>query len=456
MRLILFFILLSSTLFGQIEYKFRSENAEFDGNDLLLSGKFAIEHKFGKIVAGKAKFLNFDKNRFEWIFLNDNVQLILNSGGVLESERADFDIINQKITFLSQDQVSFTDILTKKNNKQIYLKILSDLVECKINSESITNPSLQDLSSISFLNNAHIIYDEKLHCYGDKAVYHKDQITDPFVSFYPKKNGFCLFVHDKDEIKANFAKFNLREHDLFLEMPKGQLITNVKDNSLLLFSSDELYWHNFEHTLLLKKNVFIDHKAIGYLQSEEVEFIKKIKDNSLHKIISSGKTNINFYNKNENILSQLICNGVIELDNEKKKIIALSKNDPEDLLTFHDEMVTICAKKANIEYTVEEKLKNIVLEDSIRFIYKKDQNTLGYGIADKISYNPYTKILKLSSLSDKKVLFWQDDDAIRLSATEIDINNKESIKGIGDVRFTFDLNEEELFKEIFSQYIRNL
>ncbi|NGX35125.1 MAG: hypothetical protein K1060chlam1_01495, partial [Candidatus Anoxychlamydiales bacterium] len=64
-----------------------------------------------------------------------------------------------------------------------------------------------------------------------------------------------------------------------------------------------------------------------------------------------------------------------------------------------------------------------------------------------------TKVL-LSSEKNKKVLFWQEDKSLKLSANEIHINPKEKndIKGLGDVRFTFNLEEENLIHEIFSKY----
>ena len=47
------------------------------------------------------------------------------------------------------------------------------------------------------------------------------------------------------------------------------------------------------------------------------------------------------------------------------------------------------------------------------------------------------------------------DNSLRLSAKEIIINQKNitDIKGIGDVRFTFNLEEENLIHDIFSKYV---
>ena len=139
----------------------------------------------------------------------------------------------------------------------------------------------------------------------------------------------------------------------------------------------------------------------------------------------------------------------------KKKIIsAFSFKNPDEDIIYEDTKVFISSKKAKSSYDNDNNLQDLILEKDVHFIYKKDGIPVGYGIADKIEYFPNDNLIKLKSDENKKVLFWQADNSTKLSAKEIIINQKEKndIKGIGDVRFTFNLEEENLIHEIFSKY----
>ena len=59
----------------------------------------------------------------------------------------------------------------------------------------------------------------------------------------------------------------------------------------------------------------------------------------------------------------------------------------------------------------------------------------------------------LSSQSSKRVLFWQD--GLSLSAEKIKIGPGEgigSVEGVGNVRFTLDLEEKTLIQDLISKY----
>ncbi|MFA6502609.1 MAG: hypothetical protein WCT85_07450, partial [Parachlamydiales bacterium] len=239
---------------------------------------------------------------------------------------------------------------------------------------------------------------------------------------------------------------------LILQNPSGTIRNMFKKNTIFCFSSDKLFWQNFENALLLKGNVKIIDSEFGTIDSEEIEIIKKFKENNLKKIIARKNSSLNFFAKNK---GKLTSKGVLEIDHEKKIISAFNiKNQNEDLI-YEDPNVFITSKKAKSSYDSDNNIQDIILENDVHFIYKKDNNSIGYGIADKIEYFPNEHRIKLLSYENKKVLFWQADNSIRLSAKEIIINQKEKndIKGIGDVRFAFNLEEENLIHEIFSKYL---
>jgi hypothetical protein len=443
---------LFSSIFAEENYTIASEKASFDGNTLSLSNNIQIEHTLGKLCAKEAFLEDADKKDFR-LHLKGDVALFLKTGAVLKSEDATFDSNSSKITFSSlKTKVSFEDTILSKNNKKNKITLSCHNIDCLFsNFKTFEKTSLKDISYLSFLDDVHLTYDD-FNFFGEKATLQKDELNNSIILFYPKKDGLCHFQYEKNQIETLFAKINLKEKNLFLEKPKGLLSS---DDKSIFFSCNTLKWQNFNQNLFLEGDVFIDYKENGFLKSDAVTLVKNSQKNDISKILAQGKTNISLVNKNNEVTSELSCNGTIELDNEKGYILAINSQKNEDQLIFQDGMLTLSAKKASLSYTPAHKLQNVLLEDNVRFIYHQKDAKIGCGIANKVFYDPSSKEIVLSSLDKKKVLFWQDDDSIRLSAKEIHISqkDKDSIKGIGDVRFAFNFEEEKLIKEIFSRYV---
>jgi hypothetical protein len=428
------------------KYKISADNIVFNKNNLHFENGFYLEHSFGKIFAKKANFTNFKKGTFFNFTLTDGVKLITNNNGTLTSDNADFDSVSSKIRFYSNNYVNFDDQIKKKN-----INIRSKEVECLLNTKNCAKINIEDIYSISFLEDVLTTIESKFKIYSDKAVFeNKENASNIYL--YPKENKFCLFTYEDSEINTPFAKLDLNNSDLIFDHPNGTIKNLLKKQNIVCFSSDKLIWHNFENSLLLTDNVQIIDSQFGIILSDEVEIVKKIKENAIKKIITRKNTTINFFSKTK---ANLTTKGIIELDHEKKQISAFSLKKQNQDLIYEDSNVYITAKKAKLNYNLDKTIQNITLENDVRFIYQKDKNSLGYGIADKVEYFPIEKTIKLMSEANKKVLFWQKDNSLKLSANEIHINQKEKndIKGLGDVRFTFNLEEENLINEIFSKYM---
>lgn len=96
-------------------------------------------------------------------------------------------------------------------------------------------------------------------------------------------------------------------------------------------------------------------------------------------------------------------------------------------------------------------------EGSIRMISQKKESSCN-ALADQLVYFPSTRTLILSSKSPQRVLFWQTNGSLRLSAPEVHMcldakEKEEEIQGMGDVHFTFNLEEEHLIETLFSKYL---
>ena len=104
-------------------------------------------------------------------------------------------------------------------------------------------------------------------------------------------------------------------------------------------------------------------------------------------------------------------------------------------------------------FTVRDSLR---LSGHVRLFTNRLQAKETFALADELTYRPEEGILFLWAHSDRRVLFWQDD--LRMAATELQIRKDratkdESVRGIGDVHFSFDLEEQQMFHEIFGRWL---
>ncbi|MBN1914459.1 MAG: hypothetical protein JW769_01045 [Parachlamydiales bacterium] len=373
------------------------------------------------------------KNIFKILF--NDVALFLRSGGIIKSHSGSLDIHNQMLTLTSSDKISYKDQLFPLN-------LTAKKMECNLNDLDANNP----FSSMTFSQDVHAIFDTNFYLEGEKACYffRNDHRT---ISCYPKENNFCELRMDGHPIQAQFAEVDLDDKSCRLQKIQGRM-----HHLPFAFSSDELFWNKEKNSLILKKNVHIDHIHFGHITSEEVHLLQK--NNSFEKIISEGTTQIQF-RFSDLPSATLYCEGTIIVDNESMEIRAHAQN-PKNPICFQDNNLTIYAEEAICSSIKEEQHiipQKISLFKNVRFFHKTSPTITGLGCADIISYDPKTKIILLEAEKPKKVLFWQDDNALRISAPEIHITEDRQIIGKGCVRFAFNLEEEEFFQKLFSQYL---
>jgi len=444
----LIFLFIPFVLFAQPEgFNISANELSFDKNNLHFENGFYLDHSFGKIYANKAQFFNVKKiSKLVDFELKDNVKLITNTNAILTSDEAFFNALTSKIQFFSNDVVTFKDKIKNKD-----LKITSKKVLCHLDTKNVMKTlNFEDIYSISFMENTILSLENKMNIFAHLAIFEKKE-NSANIYLYPKENDVCKFTYEQSEILAKTAKLDVNNIDICLTSVNGHINNLVKKEHLVSFICEKLFWHNFENSFSLNEDVKVIDPTFGEIFSDHIEIIKKPKENAIRKIISRKNTKMNFFTKNR---SSLATAGIIELDHEKKRISAFSlKNQNHDLI-YEDENICISAKKAILNYAEDKNIEYITLENNVKFKYKENKNLTGYGLADRIEYVPNENKIVLQSDADKKVLFWQEDNSLKLSANEIHINPKEKkdIKGLGDVRFTFNLEEENLIHEIFSKY----
>jgi lipopolysaccharide export system protein LptA len=424
-------LLLPITLIAK-NFSLSSKTVDFDGEKLKLSGDIFLEHDLGDVKAKEAVFEKEKNGKLSNIFLYGDVTLHLKNGGHLLSEAAHLDLEKQTIELTSKKQKIKLEDFLLAGKKPLFLSGYK--VKCRLTSKSIKKPSIQDVIFISFYDDVEITYDNDIHFKGDKAKYIKSKNIDGEILLKTKQN-LCLFDYLDNKASANFCHIDLASQTIQMKKAKGYCNTNL---GKIDFSSKKLTVDKIKEQIVLQDDVTLFNSHIGTLLAETAEIFK-------NKIKTDGTTTLFLPEKKRNIS----CNGHVILDNDKKILIAKAMHEDEQVI-LKDNDINLFTDQLIVNYQDNFKINNMILEGNINAIL---ENNI-YGNADKAIYSFEKKELCIKSDPDKRVVFWQKNNNMKLSAKELKINNNNDIEGIGNVRCSFDLTEGKHFKQLFNKYAK--
>lgn len=139
--------------------------------------------------------------------------------------------------------------------------------------------------------------------------------------------------------------------------------------------------------------------------------------------------------------------------------ILLEENSAETGLPFHYEDAEFRIDAASGKLLYAENGEGRILPQTIQCEGAvRLTSTENYALADELVYFPETRMLHLFAKNENRVLFWKSDGSIQISAPEVAAHlagrdEGEEIKGIGDVHFSFDLEEEHRIETLFGKYL---
>ena len=99
---------------------------------------------------------------------------------------------------------------------------------------------------------------------------------------------------------------------------------------------------------------------------------------------------------------------------------------------------------------LDQKPQKIHFSGSVQLFSPNIQEKETFAIADTMEMDLNTEKLILKSKAPSRTLVWQE--GLHLSAPEIHITQNE-LQGKGDLRFTFNTNEQNMIEQFLSQYL---
>jgi hypothetical protein len=328
--------------------------------------------------------------------------------------------------------------------------------------------------------------------FADQASYLRSLDSQTDDSFHPLPGKIYLMGDDPTKVCRLSSSSGHRLHGPTIEIdtnmrqvhvakPKGHLVaapaslsphittpsTAKQAAATVDLEADALLWDLASAELTLSGSVDVIHSQLGRLKCDHklhLHYADGSEKKELQKITAEGHTTLCHIAIPSQQRHWLTCDGTICIDMQALEATFQSALDsttgkvtPGKQVFYYDPKGEMQADKVTLSYKqVEGKVvfTKVLLEGNVYLIDhkgalegSKDKGSpLHYALADIVEYTPHNQEINFSSKSGQRVLFYDKINQLQMSAPALKITRdpqtkKESVKGIGDVRFHF-LNSE--------------
>ncbi len=495
LRQILFLFLgLSSFIFGvdsiQEEEEpmiIQSGEAEYDGKEIVLKGDVVIQHELGIISAHQLAVIpssEKDKNkRFSFLKMKEDIVIDSKESGQLYCQEAEIDYACLKGVFLGnqkQLEVVYTSGKKSKNLEKPLLILKSGQMQVEL-TRQYDSEKQSHFASIHQIQADHHVtahYNQEYLILADRALYQRLPSSSPntsteILSLYSDHRPCRVINENGDQLQADTVTVDLTTRRLMLYHVQGTLYANrdKKKQLPLHFSSENLIWNDIDQVLLLQKQVRLQQEEWGYLETDkEIQIYQSLMDGKRETsmIVAPEETKLTCLDEKNRLLHKMTCHGPLIVDHKNSQIFMQSPFDEQGQVLadkqvyFEDVAGDIYADQVwlNYENLNGRSLATVLLsmQGHVRLFNRFDghlqesSSVLQYALADQVDYLSGKKEMVLSGQGGNRVLLFDKGNHMQMSASSLRIHrdeksHKESIQGIGDVRFTFIEHEFNQLKQ---------
>ena len=405
-----------------------SDKATYKESSLELDGNVTISNLIGSIKTDRAII----DAKAENLTLQNKVYVLLEDESSIEAESAHLNVQAKKGTLKGEK----TPIKYQTKIEGAPLCITSETASFLFD--------LGKLTSLEASNNVSIQYKTGFHCFADRA---KLLTTPTYVIEASSEKTPCKFTNEQSVIYSEKAVMYINTSDIQLEKVYGDLFNSLHGESeKIAFVADSLTFNEKSQDLSLFGNISLKSHSLGHITAKEQMSILQ-KENFGRVVLNAIKILGDSTIKHQT--HTLHSSGTVTFDRENLYVEATS--DGVTPICYENEDITIYAKRALIEYSLvalELKPSLVILSGDVQITLNKE-NTYRYAIADKVNIDPISKDITLEAYKNSKVLFLDESEGIRVTASKITIDKNHLIKGIGIVKFNFTPSEQELMKNLF-------
>jgi lipopolysaccharide export system protein LptA len=469
-----------------------SGEAQYDGKEIVLVGQVVVQHGLGQIFAHRLSLVptsNQDKkSKFSFLKISDDVQIDLRGGGKLNCQQAEVDYTKMQGIFLGNEQnrdVIYLNTGEKEETSQelrMPLEVKSYQMTLELLREPATSPSSSKMlvKQIEATQNVRVRYNQDYLLLADHAHYqrlpasespHAGLLTLSVRGVHP----VCQMTNlNGDRLSSQTIQVDTVKRQLWLEQPRGILFFRKEKGpaQTLEFSAHELTWDDLKQTLQLKGEVNITQNETVHVRTDhEISIVQMIVDGkkTLCSIQAPEQTQISYLDVQKGNAHHIYCPGPLIIDHEHQNIILHGLSDFSEHMEenrqvyIEDVLGEMYADRVKMSYTWENQQlvpDEIMLEGHVHLMNRFDGHPeesgsiLHYALADHVDYLPKQQEMTLAGVNGNRVLFFDKVNNVQMSAPSLKVRHdsstqKDSIQGLGDVRFTFIEKELEQLKEHF-------
>ncbi len=477
---------------------------DYDGKLINLNGNSRVDHELGIVEAQRIVLRSEaeeQKLRFAYLKMQDGVKIALQDGGQLCCGEAELDYhtLTGKFSGRSPEEyVIYTENLKGSNPKGVIpLEVKSLDMHLYLKQEDQQSSSSLSISKIKADHHVSVNYNNDFLATADHGFYERRELTQEksrnqknedlksnllpssgnysLLSLYAnEQSGTCQVINrNGDLIIANKISIDTLKRELQFDLPKGSLYTqNASNKNEIHFSCETMTWHEPEDLLILHNQVEINYNDLGTLINPyEIRVSRQMIEGykQVSQIESLGESVFSYQDekKHENHVLSTYSKFTLDLLHQLAHLESprdANNNVLENLqVHFNDATGEIFADEAFIIYKeVNKKMRpvKLLLKGNVWLLNRtsidKDDpgKILQFAMADRVEYDLEAKEILCMADFSKRVLFFDKSNNLQVSAPSVkakrDLHTqKESIQGMGDVRFSFIEKEFDQLKKRF-------
>lgn len=481
-----------------------SDLVNYNGKLITLTGHATVNHELGKVEAHQIILTPETvgkKMHIAYLQMFDGVNISLQDGGHLSCSEAvvDYHALTGKFSSGPQGYVVYKENLRgRTQNSKIPLEVKSLTMSILLKRMNQQDSPLV-INQITVDDDVAVNYNGDFFATADHGIYKREEILSDAMQepnsglLTPSLAGKLLSSQsillleaneplgtcqiknrNGDFIKAKNINIDILKHEILFDAVHGSLFThrgNEKDE--INFSCDTMIWNEPQDLLTLRDQVQVNYIGIGTLHNPyEIRIQRQLINGNkqLKTIDCLGETVLKYQDDKKHENHILTAYDRLVLNHQHKQAYLSSPRDSNNRVLenlqvhFSDSLGEIYADEVFVDYReIDKKMTpvKLFLKGNVWLLSrtKADKEDPGkflqFVMADRIEYDIATKEMLCMADFNKRVLFFDRSNNLQVSAPSVKARRdsqtrKDTIQGMGDVRFSFIEKEFELMKKRFS------
>ena len=488
-KVILFFLMAQLLIFNLQADKKCSLSSDYlasNDDDITLSGNVKMEYNIGKLSSQNAilsRASDVDGLNLDFLRLSDTVDITFRDYSRISCHLANINYTTLTANFFSGEsasQVVYTNDILNTSGDVIPIVMKSK----NINLRLIHNQDVYDVNNIFAQNDVEISYGSDIETRSQRAVYHNVSNGDEaknsvsgVIFLMPLNKGDLCTVSDNNNNKVEAKNIRLDTNKHSLSCSKMNAKIYQQSGSFFSVQADKGVWDINNGLFSIRENVILKHPNFGKISCEEsLDIFQTETPNGPEwtNLSTQGTSSWTFYDKLGNDYHNIISHGSMDIDDIAGKVdikSPFSNGLPRyKQVIYSNKTGQIYGNTISLEYGCAENgvaVNKILIDGNVRIINKlidsegNSNDVSKYILADFAEYNPENNSVLLKSNGDKNVLLLDRLNDLQVSSKAISIDltdgrGRESVQGLGKVRFSFSEKEYEEFKNNFNLEMDNL